>query len=213
MRRPLALAFLGAALLGCGVSETTSGTTGSGTGGAGGSGGGGGGTSNAVKCDGAPADLALAGTWAVKGRIAVKLAGAPGGAITLCPDDQQGDASMLMMITIEQDPTDKTKLSAVTATLCAIELPTVSALVGSCDASSKSLVYASMVAPQKLLDALPKVVTTAVSGKLDSSQSGSGISLDRFTVTVGSTKGGAALPRWDTSSPACANAALGHTNA
>ena len=212
MRQPLALAFLGAALLGCGVSETTSGTTGSGTGGAGGSGGGGG-SGNAVKCDGAPEELSLEGTWAVKGRIAVKLAGAPGGAITLCPDDQQGDASMLMMITIEQDPTDKTKLSAVTATLCTIELPTVSALVGSCDASSQSLVYASMVAPQKLLDALPKVVTTAVGGKLDSSTSGSAITLDRFTVTVGSTKGGAALPRWDTASPACANPSLGHTNA
>ena len=208
MRRPLALAILGAALLGCGAGEATSGTTGtsSGVGGAGGG-------SNAVKCDGAPAELSLEGTWAVKGRLAVKLQGAPGGAITLCPEDQQGEASMLMMITIKQDPSDKTKLSAVTATLCAIELPTVSALVGSCDASSQSLVYATMSAPQKLLDALPEVVTTAVGGKLDGSKSGSGIALERFTVTVGSTKGGDALPRWDTSGAACAKPALGHTNA
>jgi hypothetical protein len=215
MQRPLALAFLGAALLGCGASETTSGTTGtsSGAGGAGGSSGVGGGSSNAVKCDGAPAELSLEGTWAVKGRLAVKLEGAPGGVITLCPEDQQGEASMLMMITIKQDPSDKTKLSAVTATFCAIELPTVSALVGSCDASSQSLVYATMVAPQKLLDALPEVATTAVGGKLDGSKSGSGITLERFTVTVGSTKGGAALPRWDTSGAACAKTTLGHTNA
>ncbi len=216
MRRPLALALLGAALLGCGGGEGTGGTTGtsSGAGGAGGSGAGGsGGGSSAVACDGAPADLALEGTWAVKGRLAVKLQGAPGGAITLCPEDQQGEASMLMMITIKQDPADKTKLSAVTATLCTIELPTVSALVGSCNASSQSLVFATMVAPQKLLDALPEVATAAVGGALDSSKNGSGIALERFTVTVGSTKGGAALPKWDTSSPACAKATLGHTNA
>ncbi len=89
----------------------------------------------------------------------------------------------------------------------------MSALVGSCNASSQSLVFATMVAPQKLLDALPEVATAAVGGALDSSKSGSGITLERFTVTVGSTKGGAALPKWDTASPACAKATLGHTNA
>jgi hypothetical protein len=216
MRRPLALALLGAALVGCGGSEVTSSTSSASSGGGAsgsGSGGSGGGSSNAVPCDGAPAELALEGTWAVKGRLAVKLQGAPGGAITLCPEDQQGEASMLMMITIKQDPADATKLSAVTATLCAIELPTVSALVGSCDASSQSLVFATMVAPQKLLDALPEVATAAVGGTLDSGKSGSGIALERFTVTVGSSQGGAALPKWDTASPACAQATLGHTNA
>lgn len=215
MERPLALALLGAALFGCGGGgETTSGASSStsGTSGSGGAGGAGGGTS-AVKCDGAPAALSLEGTWAVKGRLAVKLEGAPGGAITICPEDQLGEASMLMMITIKQDPADKTKLSAVTATLCSIELPTVSALVGACDPSSKSLVYATMTAPKKLIDALPKVVTTAVGGTLDGSQSGSAIALERFTVTVGSTKGGDMLPKWDTAGAACTKNTLGHTNA
>jgi hypothetical protein len=210
MQRPIALAILGAALLGCGGGETTSGTgSTSGSSGAGGAGGG----SSGVPCNDAPAELALEGTWAVKGRLAVKLKGAPGGAITLCPEDQPGEASMLMMITIVQDPADKTKLSAVKATLCSIELPTVSALVGMCDPSSQSLVQATMIAPKKLLDALPKVVTTSVGGKLDGTQSGSGIALERFTVIVGSTKGGDQLPKWDTASAACSQSVLGHTNA
>ena len=215
MKRPLALAILGAALLGCGGGETTmSGTsTGTGSGGAGGAGTGTAGGSSAVKCDGAPADLSLEGTWAVKGRLAVKLQGAPGGAITICPTDQPGEVSMLMMLTIKQDPADATKLTAVTATLCSIDLPTVSALVGSCDPTSMSLVYATMSAPQKLIDALPKVVNAAVGGTLDGAKSGSAIAIERFTVTVGSTKGGDMLPKWDTKGAACTKAALGHTNA
>ena len=217
MQRPLALAALGAALLGCGSGsggETTSGTsTGTGSGGAGGGGTGAGGGSSAVKCDSAPATLSLEGTWALKGRLAVKLKGAPGGAITICPADQPGEASILMMVTIKQDLADATKLTAVTATLCSIDLPTVSALVGICDPSSMSLVYATLSAPQKLIDALPKVVTTAVGGKLDSAMSGSAIALERFTVTVGSSKGGDLLPKWDTKGAACTKTTLGHTNA
>jgi hypothetical protein len=214
MQRPLALALLSAALLGCGSGGETTASTSTGTGGAGGSGAGGaGGGTSAVKCDGAPAALSLEGTWAVKGRLTVKLKGAPGGAITICPADQPGEAAMLMMVTIKEDPADKTKLTAVTATLCSIDLPTVSALVGSCDPTSMSLVYATMSAPQKLIDALPKVATTAVGGKLDGSTGGSGIALERFTVTVGSTKGGDKLPKWDTTTPACSKAPLGHTNA
>ncbi|MEP7124639.1 MAG: hypothetical protein ABJE95_27170 [Byssovorax sp.] len=214
MQRPLALAALGAALLGCGGGETTTGTT-TGAGGSSGSSGttGAGGGSSAVKCDSAPATLSLEGTWAVKGRLAVKLKGAPGGAITICPTDQPGEASILMMVTIQQDPADATKLTGVKATLCSIDLPTVSALVGSCDPTSMSLVYATMSAPQKLIDALPKVVTTAVGGKLDSAASGSAIALERFTVTVGSTKGGDLLPKWDTKGGACNSTLLGHTNA
>jgi hypothetical protein len=214
MQRPLGLVLLGASLLGCGGGATPSGTS-TGAGGASGtsSTAGAGGGSSAVKCDGAPADLSLEGTWAVKGRLAVKLQGAPGGAITICPADQPGEASMLMMVTIKQDPADATKLTAVTATLCTIELPTVSALVGTCDPTSTSLVYATMSAPQKLIDALPKVVTTAVGGKLDGAKDGSGIALERFTVTVGSTKGGDQLPKWDTKAPACTKTDVGHTNA
>jgi hypothetical protein len=89
----------------------------------------------------------------------------------------------------------------------------VSALVGTCDPKSQSLVYATMVAPQKLIDALPKVVTTAVGGTLDGAKSGSGIALERFTVTVGSTKGGDMLPKWDTAGAACSKPTVGHTNA
>ena len=214
MKRPLTLALLGAALLGCGSGGVTPSGTTTGSGGAGGSGSGGaGGGSSAVKCDSAPADLSLEGTWAVKGRLAVKLQGAPGGAITICPADQPGEASMLMMLTIKEDPADKTKLTAVKATLCSIELPTVSALVGSCDPASLSLVYATMVAPQKLIDSLPKVVSAAVGGTLDGPKSGSAIALERFTVTVGSSKGGDALPKWDTKTAACTQASVGHTNA
>ncbi len=201
---------IGALASACGGDDTTGGTTGGTTTGSSTTGGGGnGGGGIDVACDGAPADLALAGTWAAYGRLAVTLEGAPGGAITICPADQIGESTLLLMITIDQ--TDPTSLSNVTATLCSLELPVVTALVGACDPASDSLVSTQIIAPQKLLDALPTILTTAVGGSLGGTKAGASVSLDRFTVTVGSTKAGAAMPSWDTASAACNNATIGKT--
>src|SRR5262245_51394778 len=76
-----------------------------GAGGAGGAGGSGGGTT-AIVCEGAPAAHDLEGTWAAYGRLAVKLQGEPGGAITICPEDQIGESTMLLLVTMHQDPMD-----------------------------------------------------------------------------------------------------------
>ena len=54
-----------------------------------------------VTCDGQPATLSLAGTWAAYGRLSLTLTGAPGGAITICPTDQVGEATLLLD---ERDP-------------------------------------------------------------------------------------------------------------
>lgn len=181
-----------------------SGTTGSSAGGAGGAGGG----SNAIVCEGAPADPDLEGTFAAYGRLAVSLQGQPGGAITICPADQIGESTMLLLVSVHKDPMDPTKLVDVGAVLCEIELPVVTALVGTCDPMSKSLVSTQIIAPKTLLDALPDVKTTPVAG----SANGSSFSLDRFIMTIGSTKGGAMLPTWNDASSMCTATTLGRTN-
>lgn len=189
---------------GCGGDGGGSGASGA-TGGAGGTGG----ASTAVTCEGAPAEHDLAGVWAAYGRLAVTLQGQPGGAITICPTDQIGESTMLLMVTMNRDPADPTKLVDVGAVLCEIELPVVTALVGTCDLASQSLVSTQIIAPVTLLDALPKIEAAPVGGTLV----GADLALDRFVLTVGSTKPGEMMPSWDDALPSCIATNLGRTNA
>lgn len=196
--------LLAAAAAGCGDDG------GSGGAGAGGSGGAGGGGPQAVPCDGAPAELALAGTWVASGRLAVTLEGVPGGAISICPADQIGESRLLMLITMEQ--AGPTELAEVRATLCSVALPEVTALVGSCDPGAENLVTTTIVAPQTLIDALPSVATQTVGGTLGGTDAGAPLTLDRFVVTAGSTAPGPSMPSWDVDAPACTSADLGRTS-
>jgi hypothetical protein len=210
--RPLGTPFVLVSLLalaaGCG-SGGGGGGAGASSGGAGGAGGGG---SQAVPCDSAPADLDLEGTWAAYGRLAVTLQGVPGGAITICPADQVGESTMLLLVTMKRDAADPTKLSSIGATLCSIELPVVTALVGQCDPQSDTLVSTQIIAPKTLLDALPSVPAAPVAGALMGKAAGAALSIDRFTVTVGSSKPGASMPRWNDASGACSAVNLGRTS-
>lgn len=183
-----------------------------GTGGAGaGTGGSGaGGGSQAIPCDSAPAELSLGGTWAGSARLTVSLQGVPGGAITICPEGQEGESRMVLLVTMEQS--GPTALSNVRATLCSIELPVVSALVGACDPDSASLVSTQIIAPDTLLAALPTVATAAVGGTLDGAEDGAAVAFDRFTVTVGATKEGASMPAWDTETASCNSTSVGRTS-
>jgi hypothetical protein len=207
-----------AALWGALIAATTAGCgggTGEGTGGAGTTSTGtstGTGGAVGIACKDEPTDhVALSGTWAAYGELAVTLEGAPGGAITICPTDQIGAASLLVMLTVEQNAADPTKLDKVQATLCSIELPTVTALVGACDPSSEALVSTQIIAPKTFIDALPKVATTPATGSLSGPMAGSTIHGGPLVVTVGSNKGGASMPRWDTASNPCNAASIGNT--
>lgn len=192
---------------GAGGGTTTSGTTTSGSTTSGTS------TATAVACDGQPADhAALSGTWAAYGQLAVKLQGALGGAITICPEDQVGAATILVMLTVEQNAADPTKLDKVQATLCSLELPTVTALVGACDPTSEALVSTQIIAPKTFIDALPKVATTPATGSLTSKTVGASITGGPLVVTVGSTKAGASMPRWNTTAGACNATGIGNTS-
>jgi hypothetical protein len=224
MRRAWVIPLISASIWACGggcgssggedeSTASTSGTAAGSGGGAGASGSGAGGGVHAITCDGAPADPALEGTWAAVGKLAVKLEGAPGGVITLCPTDQIGEASMLLLLSIKADAADAQKLAEVSASLCSIELPTVSALLGSCDPKSQGLVHTQIIAPEAFLAALPKVATPTVSGAVSGKGNGAPVAFERLTVALGASKGGDMLPRWDESGLACAGLSVGHTNA
>jgi hypothetical protein len=165
----------------------------------------------AIDCKGAPAELSLTGIWAAYGRLAINMEGAPGGAISICPEDQVGESTLLLLVTVKQDPVDATKIEEARVTLCSIHLPIVTALVGTCDPSSKSLVSTQIVVPETLIKALPKLLTEPFGGALAGTSDGAGIDLERFTVTAGTTKSGDAMPKWDVGDPACGGDDIGRT--
>lgn len=171
-----------------------------------------GGGPSAIACEGAPEKLTLGGTWAAYGRLAVKLAGLPGGAITICPEDQIGESTMRILLTVKQDQADPTKLPEVQATLCSIELPIVTALVGACNPSSDTLVSTQIITPPPFIAALPKVPMMAVTGALSGTEDGSSLDFDRLAMTIGSTTSGDALASWKTDMMMCAAPDIGHTD-
>lgn len=166
----------------------------------------------AIACDGAPAELSLSGTWAAYGRLSVNLLGSPGGAIAICPADQIGEATLLLLVTVTHDAADKTKITEARATLCSIELPVVTALVGACDPSSESLVSTQIVAPDLLLKSLPSIAAVKAAGTLSGASPGASVDLERFVLTIGSTKAGDALPSWKLDDLMCGGTDVGHTD-
>jgi hypothetical protein len=173
--------------------------------------GGTGGGSTAITCSGQPATLSLSGTWAALADLSVNLQGVPGGAITICPANQVGQAKLLLLVTIQQNATDPTKLDQVKATLCSVTLPTTTALVGNCDPSSPSLVSTQLIVPQAFIDALPSVAAATAMGTLSGTSPGATLTVDPLDVVVGSTQSGSGLPTWDTTSSACNQANIGES--
>ncbi len=141
--------------------------------------------STAIKCTGQPSTLSLSGTWAALAQLSVNLEGVPGGAITICPANQVGSANLVLLVTIQQDATDPTKLDQVKATLCSVTLPTTTALVGNCDPTSAALVTTQLIVPQAFLDALPTVAAATGTGTLGGTSPGATIALDALDVVAG----------------------------
>jgi hypothetical protein len=206
--------FLGGIYLGGCGSDEPAGAGGSGASGAGGgASSGGAGGSDAVACDGAPATLSLGGTWAAIARLKVQLEGSPDGAVSLCPEVQNGDAELLLMVHMVEDPADPTQLPQVTAALCDLSLPIVTAKVGDCAVGDDNLVRTEIIAPPALLAGLPSVPSTPATATLDGSAPGAALSVQGLKMTVGSTKSGAEMPAWDVEASACNGDDIGRTNA
>ncbi len=208
----LALGATFAALAACGSGEKAPEANAGGTG-AGATGGtGGGGHHQTVKCE-EPAALALGGTWAAKVKIGVTLQ-SEGGVISICPVDQKAEANLMMLFTLEQDPADPSKIKDVQARVCSLEMPTVTAKVGVCEAGDPNLVRTVLVLPPALNDALMKLPPPVepVTGRIGGSAPGASFDIDRIVIRAGSKTN--ELPKWDMKSEACrdpAPAKLGKT--
>lgn len=196
----------------CGGGDTTNTGGSGGTGATGGTGGTGTGGTPGPSCEGQPDTLDLTGTWAAYGALTVSIVGQPGSLVSICPTDQQGIAYLTLFVTIGQSAADPAQIDTVDAVLCAVDLPAVTAVAGTCEPGSDGAVTTQITVPDALLDALPSLGATTVSGTLAGTTAGSDVAFDRFVVTAGSSQTGANLPKWDAESPGCDAANIGHTN-
>jgi hypothetical protein len=201
----LAMGCGGGSASGTGGSTTTTSSSASGSSSSSGADGG----TTAITCTGQPATASLTGTWAAYGQLSVTLQGAAGGAITICPANQVGAATVLLLVTITQDTTDPTKLDAVQASLCSLSLPTVTALVGTCDPTSAALVSTQLTAPPAFIAALPKVAPAKVTGTLGGTMPGTSFTLQPLDVVVGTRAAGSNMPSWDIANASCNQSGLG----
>jgi hypothetical protein len=206
--------FLGSACLGgCGSDDpAATGGSGAGAGGAAGSGGAGGGVA-AVPCDGEPETLSLGGTWAARAYLTVQLTGSPDGAVSLCPEQQQGEAQLLLMVHMVEDPSDPTQLPEVTAALCNLSLPIVKAKVGDCTEGDDNVIDTEIIVPPALLAGLPAVPSTPASASLGGMAPGASLAVQGLKMTVGSTETGTDMPAWAVDDVSCNGDDIGRTNA
>jgi hypothetical protein len=209
---PLLLVFAALASGGAACGSDSSGGGGAGgSGGSGAAGGSGGSGAAGVECHATP-ELAIGGVWAASIRMTVSLSAIAGGVITICPEDQKAEASMLMVFEYQQNPSDATDLGAIASHVCAISLPEVTAMVGSCDPASPNLVKTQLVIPDALASYLPQISVPVVKGTLSGTQPGSTLTPERVVFLAGSTRGDAELPHWKTEDIDCGYVELGHTS-
>jgi hypothetical protein len=183
----------------CSSSDSTPAGAGGGAGGGGVGGGGGSGGSAGLKCD-TTAELDMTGTWAIFFQYSIGLQKQTGGAIEMCPVDQVSSSTMFLLLDITQTGT-----AVQTKPInCGLTLPAVSGLVGSCDPTADNLVTVEILAPQNLIDAMPSVKMNPAAGTLAATAPGSKLTMtDAFLYLIGSSKGGADMPRWLDTNPGC----------
>lgn len=171
-----------------------------GHGGAGQGGNGGEGGSAKVTCDGPTGALDVAGVWAGRAAMRVGVEGKPGGMVTVCPEDQEGTAELLFMMSMQQSGTG---LSEVRAVLCDAKLPPVTAVVGTCQPGATGTVTAEILVPDGLRGALPGLEVTPITGTLAQEAPGAKVTFARLQFTAGAAPSVETLPSWDVNDPAC----------
>ena len=163
-------------------------------------------------CPQQPASLSLSGTWAALFELSTQIQGAPGGAFAVCPANQVGTTTLLMLVTLHQSTSDPTSLDQVQAILCSMQLPTATALVGPCDPTSQALISTQLTTPPKLVAALPGLGPATATGSLSGTSPGTAITLNALDLVLGSTASGASLPTWDIASASCNQPNIGQSS-
>ncbi|MCL2823045.1 MAG: hypothetical protein FWD57_03560 [Polyangiaceae bacterium] len=161
-------------------------------------------THNSIPCD--ETDTTdLAGTWALLARYSLALQSQTGGAVNLCPLDQTGPATLLAVLDIEPGTGG---FYDVTSVSCQLDLPQVSAAVGTCVPGQSNILTVEIPIPQRMINRFASVPPVQSQATLNSSA----LSLDPIAFAWGART--SELPSWQPSNPGCGanDTAPGHTS-
>ncbi len=186
----------GGAMTGSGGSGATSGAGGTGGGAPGG------------VCDQAEGPTELAGQWAVKADLAVRIVGAAGSAVLLCPDPQTTTASFFLHVELRGSGANLTQNVRV----CDIALPAVTGGVGACPADPSQAIETRITLSNALATHLPTVLVSDVQVTLASAEAGTPYRPSAFSVVLGADLPSPEtdpLPFWDAGRPNCGTLAAG----
>jgi hypothetical protein len=164
----------------------------------------------AVSCDNSDT-IDLEGQWALVAQFALQLRSQTGGMVTMCPVGQQGEAMMSFLVNITQDASAPNGLT-MQASACSLDLPTLSAMAGSCVPDSSAILAVQIPIPELLTSVLPNTVEAPVKAYHDGTSIMSGFRADRMTFTFGGRSDRPALPRWQIDRDNCglSDFELGH---
>lgn len=182
--------------------DSPEGTGGSGaTGGSGSSGSSGSGNNNTldIPCE-EPASLSVSGMYGAVLNLVVEIDSA-GTMITICPKDQKAEVQMYVLIKLDQDESDPTKITNAELRVCDLVMPEVTGKVGICNPGETNLVKTVLTVPDALRDHLRNLPPEAVTATLSDLKPGAALDIERFDFIAGTTAG--KLPEWDSSVTGC----------
>jgi len=161
--------------------------------------GGSGSQSAQLTCDDA-GNLDLSGIWAIYFRYSISLESQPGGAITMCPNDQVSSSTMYLLARVTQTGS----AIEVHPVHCSMALPVVTGMVGDCDATADNLVTVQVLAPDLLIESTADVPMPPAAGTLSGTAHGASITMqDRFFYVMGTSASGNAMPQWLETNEGC----------
>jgi len=139
--------------------------------------------------------LDLDGLFALSARLNFSFASQPGGAVTVCPTDQTSDGHFLGFVRV-QHVAGQTEVPSVSAVICSIDLPVISAIVGECVPQASNVVYAGLEFPKPLIESLPVASSALTTAQLSSPNPGATLSAGSMNFSIGTNERIASAPGW-----------------
>jgi len=142
----------------------------------------------------------LNGTFAVYARLGMRFLSRPGGAIVVCPSDQTNAGGFVAIFRVT--PGEGARPD-VEARVCNVELPVVSAALGSCREDATNFVYGNLEVPPALLDAFPVASVGRATAQLDGASPGAPFSFDPMSFRLGTRLSSSDSPTWQSELSGC----------
>ncbi len=166
----------------------------------GGSGGGGGTTeTREIECE-EPASLSVSGVYGALLNLVVEI-DSDGSSITICPKEQLAEVQMYVLMKLQQDADDPTRIEKAELRVCDLVMPEVTGKVGICAEADTNLIKTNLTVPEALRNHLRNLPPEPVGARLSNLEPGATLTMDRFNFFAGTSAN--TLPAWNSAKTGC----------